>query len=45
VIYRLLGQPGNEHYGQAMAMSVVLLLTCIISFAVMERVRSHTGEF
>jgi thiamine transport system permease protein len=46
VIYRLLGQPGNDHYGQAMAMSTVLLLTCAISFVAIERLRqSQSGEF
>ncbi|MGJ3238916.1 MAG: ABC transporter permease [Anaerolineae bacterium] len=46
VIYRLLGQPGNENYGQALAMSVLLMLVCGISFVVIERLRSAgIGEF
>jgi len=40
VIYRLLGQPGTPNHGQAMAMSVILLLSCGLGFALIERVRS-----
>lgn len=39
VIYRLLGQPGGINYGQALAMSVLLMLVCGLSFALIERVR------
>ncbi len=46
VIYRLLGQPGTMNMGQAMAMSVILLLTCGLGFAVIERVqRAGNGAF
>lgn len=46
VIYRLLGQPGTMNMGQAMAMSVILLLTCSLGFAVIERVqRAGSGAF
>ena len=46
VIYRLLGQPGAPNHGQAMAMSAILLLTCGIGFALIERVqRKGTGVF
>lgn len=46
VIYRLLGQPGTLNHGQAMAMSVILLLSCGLGFALIERVRSAgSGAF
>jgi len=46
VIYRLLGQPGATNYGQAMAMSVLLMAVCAVSFILIERLRSAgIGEF
>ncbi len=46
VIYRLLGQPGATNYGQAMAMSVLLMAVCAVSFVLIERLRSAgIGEF
>ncbi len=46
VIYRLLGQPGALNNGQAMAMSVILLLTCGLGFVLIERVqRAGIGTF
>jgi thiamine transport system permease protein len=46
VIYRLLGQPGAANYGQALAMSVVLMAVCAVSFVVIERTRTlGVGEF
>lgn len=46
VIFRLLGQPGSTNYGQAMAMSVVLMLVCAVSFVTIERLRTAgIGEF
>ena len=46
VIYRLLGQPGTTNYGQAVAMSVLLMLVCAVSFVAIERVRkAGIGEF
>lgn len=46
VIFRLLGQPGVTNYGQALAMSVILMAVCGISFIVIERVRvAGIGEF
>lgn len=46
VIYRFLGQPGSDHYGQALAMSVLLMVVCAISFLLIERVRqAGIGEF
>ena len=46
VIFRLLGQPGALNNGQAMAMSVILLLTCGLGFVLIERVqRAGSGTF
>lgn len=46
VIYRLLGQPGANNYGQALAMSALLMLVCAVSFVVIERSRTlGMGEF
>lgn len=46
VIFRLLGQPGHTNYGQALAMSMILMGVCGISFALIERFRSPgVGEF
>ncbi len=45
-IYRFLGQPGALNYGQAMAMSVLLMLVCIVAFLAIERFRfGGEGEF
>jgi len=45
-IYRLLGQPGLVNYGQALALSVILMAVCAVSFALIERLRAaSTGEF
>jgi thiamine transport system permease protein len=46
VIYRLLGQPGALNYGQALAMSALLMLVCAVAFALIERFRvGQVGEF
>lgn len=46
VIFRLLGQPGATNYGQALALSVILMLVCGVSFVLIERVRlPGMGEF
>ena len=46
VIYRLLGQPGALNYGQAMAMSTMLMLVCAVAFVLIERFRvGQVGEF
>jgi len=46
VIFRLLGQPGIDSYGQALAMSVLLLAVCAVSFVVIEGMRTAgIGEF
>lgn len=44
VIYRFLGRAGT--YGQALAMSVILLMVSAIAFLILERLRARgTGEF
>jgi thiamine transport system permease protein len=46
VIYRLLGQPGALNYGQALAMSTLLMLVCAVAFVLIERFRvGEVGEF
>ncbi len=46
VIYRLLGQPGATNYGQALAMSTILMAVCGVSFVLIERARTlGIGEF
>jgi thiamine transport system permease protein len=46
VIYRLLGQPGALNYGQALAMSTLLMAVCAAGFLLIERFRvGQTGEF
>ena len=46
VIYRLLGQPGALNYGQALAMSTLLMLVCAAAFVLIERLRvGEVGEF
>ena len=45
-IYRFLGQPGALNYGQAMAMSSLLMLVTSAGFLLLERIRgNHVGEF
>jgi len=45
-IYRFLGQPGPMNYGQAMAMSSLLMLVTAAGFLVLERFRVEgQGEF
>jgi thiamine transport system permease protein len=38
-IYRFIGQPGALNYGQALAMSTLLLILCALSILLIERVR------
>jgi thiamine transport system permease protein len=40
VIFRLLGQPGAQNYGQALAMSVLLMLVSASGFLLIERLRT-----
>ena len=44
-IYRLLGQPGALNYGQALAMSTLLMLVCTVGFLVIEHFRAGNSEF
>lgn len=43
-IYRLLNQPGAINYGQALALSVLLLAACGIGFVLIERARTSGLE-
>ncbi|MEQ8677414.1 MAG: iron ABC transporter permease [Aggregatilineales bacterium] len=46
LIYRLLGRVGAANYGQALALSVLLMSICAISFVLIERTRDlGVGEF
>jgi thiamine transport system permease protein len=46
VIFRLLGQPGAANYGQALAMSAILMAVCALGFLLIERFRTAgIGEF
>ncbi len=46
VIYRFLGQPGAINYGQALAMSTLLMIVCAVGFLAIERFRyGEVGEF
>jgi len=38
-IYRFLSKPGTLNYGQALAMSTILMLVCVVSFVIMETLR------
>jgi len=40
-IYRLLGQPGSTNYGQALAMSVLLMIVCAAGFLAVERFQTE----
>ncbi|WP_407700662.1 ABC transporter permease [Streptomyces endophyticus] len=47
-VARLLGRAGDLNYGQAMALSTVLMVVCAASLLVLERIRpakASTGEF
>lgn len=45
-IYRFLGQPGALNYGQALAMSSLLMLVCAVAFVAIEHFRfGNEGEF
>ncbi|MET9959732.1 iron ABC transporter permease [Streptomyces sp. NPDC006326] len=48
-VARLLGRAGELNYGQAMALSTILMLVCAVSLLVLERLRpdktSTAGEF
>jgi len=44
VIYRLLGQPGLANYGQAVALSVILMMATAIGFLGIENLRYGSGD-
>lgn len=45
-VERLLGRAGELNYGQAMALSTVLMLVCAVTLLALERVRTdRSGEF
>ncbi|MEU7431790.1 iron ABC transporter permease [Streptomyces sioyaensis] len=46
-VARLLGRAGETNYGQAMALSTILMVVCAGALLVLERLRSvdHSGEF
>ncbi|MFF4645302.1 ABC transporter permease [Streptomyces sp. NPDC001389] len=46
-VARLLGRAGEVNYGQAMALSTILMLVCAVSLLVLERLRPDktSGEF
>lgn len=45
-VARLLGRAGELNYGQAMALSTILMLVCAVSLLVLERIRTdRSGEF
>lgn len=46
VIFRALGQPGLLNYGQALAMSTLLMIVCATTLLIIERFRlPHASEF
>jgi thiamine transport system permease protein len=45
MIFRFLGQPGAVNYGQALALSTILMLVTAGAFVLLERVRPPGGEF
>ena len=45
VIYRLLGRPGALNYGQALALSTILMLVTTSGMLVIEKFRVGAGEF
>jgi thiamine transport system permease protein len=44
-IFRLLDQPGALNYGQALAMSALLIFVCLVGFVLIERFRIGGAEF
>ncbi len=45
-IYRFLGRPGGINYGQALALSTILMLVCVIGMLAIERLRvGEVSEF
>ncbi|MEE1756924.1 ABC transporter permease [Streptomyces sp. SP18CS02] len=45
-VARLLGRPGELNYGQAMALSTILMVVCAVALLLLERIRTdRSGEF
>ncbi|WP_371644801.1 ABC transporter permease [Streptomyces mirabilis] len=45
-VARLLGRAGDLNYGQAMALSTILMVVCAVALLLLERIRTdRTGEF
>ena len=45
-VERLVGRAGELNYGQAMALSTILMLVCAITLLALERARTNrSGEF
>ncbi|MFD7998509.1 ABC transporter permease [Streptomyces mirabilis] len=45
-VARLLGRAGDLNYGQAMALSTILMVVCAVALLLLERIRAdRTGEF
>ncbi len=45
-VAKLVGRPGDLNYGQAMALSVILMVVCAAALLMLERLRGdRTGEF
>ena len=44
-IYRFLSHPGSLNYGQAMAMSCLLMLTTAAGFGLLEKLKPASGNF
>ncbi|MFI6103981.1 ABC transporter permease [Streptomyces sp. NPDC051310] len=46
-VARLLGRPGELNYGQAMALSTILMAVCAVALLLLERIRTtdRSGEF
>ncbi|MFJ5079098.1 ABC transporter permease [Streptomyces sp. NPDC088553] len=46
-VARLIGRPGELNYGQAMALSTILMVVCAVSLLLLERLRTErtSGEF
>jgi thiamine transport system permease protein len=45
-VARLIGRPGDLNYGQAMALSTILMVVCAVALLVLERLRTdRAGEF
>ncbi len=42
-VARLLGHPGDLNYGQAMALSTILMVVCAVALLVLERLRADRG--